>query len=197
MCEWSLRNFTDGNLVMTSPSSQGWGSPNFERNVAQSWTSESEPAPFVVSDERALEHLNPMSSSSIIANTAHQKMADVELSLAPEVHQNHHWIFPIKVESKSRTCSLSLHSPHLMKLFNASYPEGNFGRQTDTDTDSDTETDTDTQTKLRQQDNIKDSEHKQNPTHMTHMLGSVVPVSRRFERDRACSQKGPGCVPNL
>ena len=57
------------------------------------------------------------------------------------------------------------------------------GRQTDTDTSPDTE----------QQDKIRDKEHTLNLTHMTHMLGSVAPVSRQFERD----QKRPGCVPKL
>ena len=52
--------------------------------------------PFMVSDERALEHLNPMLGSSLIANTAHRKMADVELSLASEVHRSEHRTLPIK-----------------------------------------------------------------------------------------------------
>ena len=95
MREWSFCKFADVNLVMTSLSSQWWGSPNFGRNVAQKWTHESEPTPFMVSDERALAHLNPMLGSSLIANTAHRKMADVE-SLAPEIHRSDHWILPIK-----------------------------------------------------------------------------------------------------
>ena len=50
----------------------------------------------MVSDERALEHLNAMLGSPLIASSAHQKMAHVELSLAPEVHECNHWILAIK-----------------------------------------------------------------------------------------------------
>ena len=64
------------------------------------------------------------------------KMADEELSLAPKVHQSDHWILPIKDSEKveNNTCPILLHSLYLMKLFSASYPEGNFGRQTQTQT---------------------------------------------------------------
>ena len=58
-------------------------------------------------------------------------------------------------------------------------------------------TDTDTETKRRQRDKIRDNEHRLNLTQKTHMLGFVVLVSRRFERDHACSQKRPRCVPKL
>ena len=83
------------------------------------------------------------------------KMADVFLSLAPEVHQTNHWILPIKdwEELENNTCPVPPHSLHLMKLFNASYlRETSEDRRTDTDSD----TDTDTETVGGQQDTIRD-----------------------------------------
>ena len=68
-----------------------------------------------------------------------------------------------------------------------------FGRQTDTDAD----TDTDTDAKRRQQDKITNNKQRLNLTHVTHILGSVVLVSRWFEGDQACCQKRPGYVPKL
>ena len=77
----------------------------------------------MVSDERALEHLGPMLGSSLICLP---QMTHVEL----KVHQSNHWIAPIKSSRTSREKHVpdsSNHSLFLTKLFNSSYPEGNFG----------------------------------------------------------------------
>ena len=78
---------------------------------------------------------------------------------------------------------------YLIKLFSNSYPEENFGRQTQTQTQTNRHRHRH-RTKRRQQDKIRDHEHR------LHTCLSF-PVSRRFERDHACSQKRPGCAPNL
>ena len=84
----------------------------------------------MVSDERALEHLSAMLGSSLIASSAYQKMAHVELSLAPEVHECNHWILPIYsliISREQHVPDSSNHSLDLLKLFNSTYPEGNSG----------------------------------------------------------------------
>ena len=57
-------------------------------------------------------------------------MAHVELSLAPEVHQSNHWILPIKslrLGREQHVPDSSNHPLYMMKLFNSSFLEGNFG----------------------------------------------------------------------
>ena len=59
------------------------------------------------------------------------KMAHVELTLVPEIHQSNHRILPIwslRIGREQQVPDSSNHSLHLIKLFNSINPEGNFGR---------------------------------------------------------------------
>ena len=88
-----------------------------------------EPTPLTVSDKRALEHLNPMLGSSLIASSA-SVYGHVELSLFPEVHQSNRWILPTdssRIGREQHVPESSNRSLYLIKLRRSSYPEGNFG----------------------------------------------------------------------
>ena len=65
-----------------------------------------------------------------------------------------------KVTTRNNTCPIPLHSLYLIKLFSASYPEENFGRQTQTQTQTNRHRHRH-RTKRKQQDKIRDHEHRQ------------------------------------
>ena len=134
MREWSLCKFADVNLVMTSLSSQWWGSPNFGRNVAQSWTHESEPTPFYgiwwtgawapQPNVRFIPHRQHCSPKNGRRRVVTCPWEFTEVTTGP---------YPSKIESKSRTTRarfLCIRCTWSSKLFNATYREGNF-RKTD------------------------------------------------------------------
>ena len=84
----------------------------------------------MVSDERALKHLNAMLGSSLIASSAYQKWPAWSYHLPQRFTKVTTGSCPFKFENRSRTTRVPdsyNHSLYLIKLFNASYSEGNLG----------------------------------------------------------------------
>jgi len=86
--------------------------------------------PFMVADERAVQHLNFASGSSLIASSAYQHGQLGTVIEKPMFKKHKSWTIPmcsLRTGQGQRTPESSNHELYLRKVQHSSYPEGNFG----------------------------------------------------------------------
>ena len=86
--------------------------------------------PFMVADERAVQHLNFASGSSLIASSAYQNGQLGTVIEKPMFKKHKSWTIPmcsLRTGQGQRTPESSNHELYLRKVHHSSYPEGNFG----------------------------------------------------------------------